>query len=789
MSSHPCHEAAGPGPGNILWRLCLLCWVVLCGSLPVQAYAADALPDGYEALMLAVRINRQPPAPAMPVLRAPDGSWLLPVDLLRAANLRIPDASPLRFNEADYLPLDALRVSRTDFDPASQSLAIAFLPDQFGATALNAREPQVQGTPAAAGGAFLNYQLSVDRSAAGAGYSLFAEAAASVAGGVALSSHGLFDRPGLGREMRRLESSFTRDDLARMARLRLGDAVTRPATGLGRPVRFAGLQWGTNFLTRPDLVTVPVATLSGQAALPSTLDLYVDNVLQARRAVPPGPFSITSAPLVTGEGEVLLKLTDLAGQEQVISQRIYASTMLLAPGLHDYSVEAGALRKNFGFADDGYEDGFVSGSWRHGLSPRLTVEMGGSLLQGGRSGLLGGLAAALPGIGIVSMAAGLSRSEAGNGTQLALGLERRNRDTSLSLRTQYASEDYRQLGVLGTQTLRRLDSAFFGYRIGQIGRLGLSYVRQQRPGTDPVAVSTLSFSTRQTDWGSLVLSLSQSRASSTEQAISLFWVKSLGRATSLSASHAQRSNGTGQDVLQLHKTMAPGEGWGYRLQAARHAPNQASVFGQNGMGNARLDLAEFNGDTSVRATMGGGIAWLDGQWFASRRIDSSYGLVSLPGFSNVRVYVDNQLAGRTNADGYALLPRLTPYMKNQVSVEPFDLPLDVQADAFKMQPVPSWRSGVRIDFPIRALAAATLDLMLENGTPVPLGALVRREEGDDSVVVGHDGLLYLTDLVSEQRINATWPGGRCRAQFSYRPEPGSVPHLGRVLCRQWEATP
>lgn len=764
----------------------MLLWGVCFCSLPLKAHAADVLPDDYEALMLAVHINRQTVVPAIPVLRAPGGNWLLPIELLRAANVRIPNTVPLRFNEVDYLSLDALRVSRLDFDPATQSLAIVFLPDQFGANALHARDIQVQPIPAAGRGAFLNYQLIFDRSAAGGGYSLFAEAAASVAGGVALSSQGLFERPGLGREARRLESSFTRDDLPRIARLRLGDAVTRPATGLGRPVRFAGLQWGTNFLTRPDLVTVPVATLSGQAALPSTLDLYVDNVLQARRSLPPGPFSITSAPLVTGEGEVLLKLTDLAGQEQIISQRVYANTTLLAPGLSDYSVEAGVLRKNFGLVDDGYGDGFVSGSWRQGLSPRLTVEMGANIQQGGRSGLLGGLATALPGIGIVSVAGGLSRSEAGAGTQMALGIERRNRNTSLSLRTQYASENYRQLGIFGTQTLRRLDSVFLGYRIGQIGRLGLSYVRQQRPGSDPVVVNTLSFSTRPTDLGSLILSVSRSRASSTEQMISLFWVKSLGRDTSVSASHAQRSNSPAQDVLQLQKAMAPGEGWGYRLQAAHYAPNQASVFGQNGMGSARLDLAEFNGGTSMRATIGGGVAWLDGQWFASRRIDGSYGVVRLPGFSNVRVYVDNQLAAHTNAEGYALLPRLAAYMRNQVSVDPFDLPLNVQADAFKMQPVPSWRSGVRIDFPIRAVAAATLDLMQENGAPVPLGALVRREEGGDSVVVGHDGLLYLTDLAPEQRVTATWPGGLCRAQFSYRPEPGSVPHLGKVLCRQGE---
>lgn len=753
-------------------------------AIPASSGATELPPSGYEPLMLALRINSQALTQAVPVLRGTDGGWFLPVDLLRAANITLPDTPLRRFNDADYVDAQALGIRRLALDGAHQVLDIEFLPEQFRPTALWSRPMPESGMPDAGSGAFLNYQLTFDHTPAGSGYSLFAEAAATMAGGVGISSHGLIDRPGFGAETVRLETSYTRDDLPRMARLRLGDAITRPMTGLGRPVRFAGLQWGTNFLSRPGTVTVPLATLSGQAALPSTADLYIDNVLQARRPISPGPFSITSAPLVTGEGEVLLKVTDLAGQEQIISQRFVTSTSMLAAGLTDYSLAIGVLRRNFGLRNDEYGDAFVAGGWRHGLSQRLTLEAGASVQSDGQSELQAGMASAVPGLGILSAAVGMSRSVQGNGTQLALGIERRTRDHSFSLRSQIASEDYRSIGVSAGQLPRRLDSLFYGYRVGQLGRLGVSFTRQQRQG-DPVSIATLSFSTRQTEWGSLILSVAQNRTTTTEHALSVFWVKSLGRDTSMSASHLQPAQGEAQHALQLQQNMAPGEGWGYRLQAARNAATQASVFAQNGYGSGRLDIAELNGTTSLRAGLAGGLAWLDGQHFASRRIDSSFGVVSIPGFSNVRVYVDNQLAARTDANGYALLPRLHPYMKNHVTVEPLDLPLDAQVDVLKKQPVPAWRSGVRIDFPIRMSAAATLDLVQLDGSPVPLGTLVRLDDGrSDNFVVGHDGVLYLSDLRPDTMLEAVWPGGRCQARVAYRPEPGSVPHLGRITCHK-----
>lgn len=742
--------------------------------------------------MISLSINAQNSPRAVLGLRDPAGQWLLPVDALREAGVRLSGVTPIVVGEGEYIPLAALGVAEAAFDAARLQLDVHFAPDRFEASRLRSRAMPSRIAPAVPAGAFLNYDLLLDHTPAGHGVSLFAEGAAALGGGVAVSHHLFSDRPGV-RDAIRLETSYAIDDLARMASLRLGDAVTRPANALGRPVRFAGIQWGTNFQTQPGLITLPVATLSGQAALPSTIDLYVDNVLQAREPVRPGPFSISSMPLVSGDGEVVVRVTDLAGQQTLISQRFYASTAMLAPGLSDYSIELGALRQQFGLRSSVYGDPFLSAGWRHGLSQRLTVELGGSVQRGGPAGLLAGAVAAFPGVGIVTAGLGYSDGPEGSGAQFALGFERRTQSRTFAARSQWATDGYRQTGIDPAQVLKRLDSLFYGFRIDGVGNLGFSFTHQQRLAGDPVSIAAITLSSRPTAWGSLILSLSESRAGRTDHQIGLFWVKGLGRDASISAFHSQTREGRTQDAVQLQKNMAPGEGWGYRLQAAREAPQQASVFGQNAYGFGRLELAEFRGDTSVRAGFSGGIATLDGQWFVARRIDGSFGVVGLPGFANIRVYVDNQLAGRTNEHGYALLPRLYPYMKNNVAIEQLDLPLDVEVGSLKMQPVPAWRSGVRIEFPVRHSAAATLDLTLADGSPVPAGAVATLakeggreaavEGGDDQrFVVGHQGLVYLSGLKAHNRLQVRWPGGTCVTTIAYEAAQGQVPYLGQFAC-------
>ena len=793
------------------YRQLIVLWLCLGIALDC-ALASDDLPGGLEAstseaqptaetsanpsqpgaetlievLLVSLRINQQMMQQPVLVLRAPSGEWWLPTTVLNEARVQLPEGPTRRFNDTDYIAATSLPVESLQFDAATLFMDLRLTPQSFALNRLQTRRSTRIESITRSAGAFLNYDVLLDHGDGGLGRVVFTELGGAIGSGVGLSSQMWVSRPDMDRWVR-LDSQYVIDDLDRVTTLKLGDAISRPPPLLGRPVRFAGLQWGTNYRIRPDLITIPVATLSGQAALPSTVDLYVNNVLQSRNPLPPGPFSISTGPMVTGDGEVLLKVTDISGQEQLISQRFYASTSLLASGLNDYSFEFGALRQRYGMVSANYGDLLAAASWRHGLRDDITIEAGGSVQQSGLLGMLGGVSASSPVLGLGSVALGLSHGDAGLGAQIALGWERRTRHHAIALRTQLASHDYRQTGVDAELTLRRLDSMFYSYQLTGIGSLGLSWTQQQRIAAEPLSITTASFSTRQTPWGSLIFSLSRLKSETDTTSFNVFWSYPLGGGTSVSAQHAESTNAPSRQVAQIQKSLPPAEGWGYRLQVAHQSAQQAALYGQNNYGQARLEAAELNGQTRERFGISGAIATLDGQWFLSRRIDSSFGVARVPGFAKVRIYVDNQLAARTNQDGYALLPRLYPYMRNNVTLEALDLPLDTEISQLKLRPVPAWRSGVLIDIPVRKVAAATLNLILDDGTPVPAGAEVDLLDDAGTTIetfaVGREGLVYLSGMRPDNRVLARWPGGACAARIPYQPEPGSIPYLGQYPCQ------
>jgi outer membrane usher protein len=737
-------------------------------------------------VLLRMTINGAAFKTTVMALQTPDKNWWLPVDILSASRIQLPKVQPIHFNGSDFYSVKDIGVEKINFDESSQTLDIQFAASVFQLTRLQPDISATSNTYAAPSGLFVNYDLLFEQNPAGLRQSIFSELGSAAGPGVATSSFAYLQFGETAQHLR-LDTTYTIDRPADRASWRIGDTISRPGSMLGRPARFGGLQYSTNFLTQPGLIITPMTTLGGQAALPSTLDLYVNNVMQSSSQILPGPFSVSTAPIVAGDGEVSMRVRDIAGREEIISQRFYASTALLSPGLSDFSFEGGFLRQNFGRESNDYGDFFGSASYRLGLRPTLTAEGSTQFQQGGLTAFSGGITSAFAGVGTATLAMAYSHSYAGDGLQSLLGFERRSGRHSFALRTQFASENFRQVGVDTAQIIRRLDTAFWGYRVDGLGSFSLSYLSQQANNNRSAEIYSASFSTLRYTWGTFVVSAMQSRAETSQSSVYFLWVLPLEREVSASVMHLRGSNQQDQTIFQANKSLPPGEGVGYRLQAAVNASQQAAVFGQNRYGLGRLEVAELNGQTSARASVTGAIASLDDQWFLTPRINSSYGLVRMPGLNNVRVYVDNQLASRTNSDGYAFLPRLHPYVRNHVSVDQLDLPIDATIDTLTVRPVPAWRSGVVIDFPVRQQAAATLNLVQADGKAVPPGALIRMNQADNIFAVGREGLTFVSGLEKENQLTVSWGSRRCKVLLPFSaPKETMIPHLGEFICRELE---
>jgi outer membrane usher protein len=172
----------------------------------------------------------------------------------------------------------------------------------------------------------------------------------------------------------RLDTAFSYSDRETLTTYRAGDAING---GLAwtRPIRIGGLQAQRSFGLRPDLVTLPLPSASGSAAVPSTVDVFVNNVRTSSQEVESGPYRISNLSATTGSGNARVVLRDASGRETVTDLPFYVSSKMLAPGLFDFSAEAGAPRLSYGTTADTYGKTFVaSASGRRGVLDWLTLE-------------------------------------------------------------------------------------------------------------------------------------------------------------------------------------------------------------------------------------------------------------------------------------------------------------------------------------------------------------------------------------------------------------------------------
>ncbi|WP_230426126.1 fimbria/pilus outer membrane usher protein [Ralstonia syzygii] len=730
-------------------------------------------------LLLQFDLNQQGLDETALLLKTKGGGLYASAEDLKRWRLRQPEVTPLAHNNELFYPLKAIATLSYQLDETRMTVAVtapaqAFLPNAID----EANKPATLAANPGLGG-FLNYDLLAEYATGRTRSSGLFEAGVFNGFGVGVASF-VATSGDTDHRLTRLETTWTKDLPDHLTSVRLGDAISR-AGAWGRSVRFGGIQYGTNFAVQPGFVALPLQSIGGQAALPSTVDVYVNNVLSSRKEVAPGPFSITNVPVVTGQGDVRVVVRDLLGREQVISVPFYASASLLAKGLHDFSYEAGAERKNFGTDSNDYGRAFAAATHRLGFTDWLTGEVRAETeLERQTIGL--GMVMLAPTVGVFSLAAAASRGQQGNGGLVSFGFERQASPVSLGVHTQLASPRFTQLGLEpGIPAPRLLSSVNVGMALSGNGSLGLAYVYLDNRDGHPTQLASASYGTELGRFGFISLAISKTLHQPGGLIVGLNWTLPLGERTTTSANMTQQQGRT--DVqAQVQQGLPPGDGFGYSVRASQLGTWDVALNAQNRVGTYLLEAAGNRGQAAARMGVSGGIAVLDGP-HPSRRITDSFAVVKVPDFPNVRIYADNQLVAQTDAGGEALIPRLRAYEKNAISLEQLDLPFDAKVGALSLDAVPYFRSGMVLEFPVAHAHDALLTLRLENGGDLPAGAIVQIDGQRESFPVGNDGVVYLTGLSAQNRLHASWRGQSCDISVPFVPGTEPLPDLGSFVCK------
>ncbi len=587
----------------------------------------------------------------------------------------------------------------------------------------------------------------------------------------------------------RLDTAWRYSDPEALTTFQLGDGITR-GLSWSRPTRFAGLQYSRNFSLQPDLITFPIPEFAGQAALPSTVELYVNGVRQFQDRVTSGPFEIAALPSVNQRGQATLVVTDTLGRQSVTVLPVYASSQLLRPGLTDYSVELGYVRQNFGVKSADYGDDLIgSTSVRHGLNEFFTLE-GHAEATRGLAMLGGGTALRLEEYGVFNAAFSLSSSDEQLGQQGQIGYEWHGRWVGVNLSTTQASEDYHDVASFyGRLPFRRTDRAFLSLRLGQhLGAITMGYVRLKSQETGALSDDSrlasvfysLPLSMRLNFFASVTEDLDDEDRTNVFAGLNYAWG---GNSYALSAS---RQGDSQVEAFQANRPIPIDGGFGWRALAENGDRDlwqlESGYRGDYGQLNA--GVAEFAEQKRYFASLSGALIGMDNDLFLSRRISDAFALVSTNGTADVPVLLENREIGYTDSRGYYLLTPLSSYQDNRISIDPGSLPEDVYFDAVDKRIVPSERAGAQATFHLRRRKSATLLLQMPDGSDVPVGQPAYLNTSETvSGYVGYDGQLYIQGLEAENRLQVKLPDEQdCLVSFSYTHKPGTVPTLGPFVC-------
>jgi outer membrane usher protein len=756
-------------------------------DLKLDALSPDSLQRLYGAaplssLWLEVQVNGAPMPRAAHLLRRSNGQLMASVEDLARWRIRTPAAESFPFKGIDYVALDGIEGLRYDVDEQRQLLKIDGEAQTFIPTFVRARAARYSMPGPVSPGAFLNYDLQYSRQETLTRLDGLLELGTFNALGLGTATFLGRDLDGSRKEMIRLDTAWVHDDTTSLRSLRLGDSVGRPGTW-GRSVRFGGVQWGTDFSTRPDFVPFPLPGISGEALQPSTIDLYVDNALRYSQKVPYGPFSIANIPAITGAGQVSVVVRDLLGRETVVNLPYYVSNSLLREGLHDYTYEAGSIRRHYAVENNDYGPFFAAGTHRYGVADDLTAEARAELAEG-RQTVGGGISWLLPRIGTLNAATAVSRSPLGTGSLLLVGMDHLARRFSFGAQTQVTSAEFAQLGLSGPNLPpRRISTGRATYSIRGGGSVFASYTKQDNRAQPDIEFVSAGYSLGISN--NLFLSLYgfQSLSGEPIRSVGVSLTCSLGPRTSASVDWS-RQGGEDTPSVQLQQSLPQGAGYGYRVRAAGgpRPRTDLALLAQNDIGTYGIEAARADGTTGTRVSASGGMSLLGGEVRLSRRLNDSFAVVKVGDFPNVPILLDNQLVGRTDGSGSAVIPALRPYQENNLSIQQDALPLDARVGALRMAVTLARRSAKVVEFPVHRSRGALLRILLEDGTPVPSGAVVTVDGQAEEFPVARRGEAYITDLSRENRLQVRWKGQTCALRVIMPDDGKPLPVLGPFIC-------
>ncbi|MFE1280927.1 fimbria/pilus outer membrane usher protein [Klebsiella aerogenes] len=582
----------------------------------------------------------------------------------------------------------------------------------------------------------------------------------------------------------RYDSLWKYSDPENMLSYQAGDVVSNALTW-SSSVRLGGIRLSRNFSVRPDLVTYPLLNLSGSAAVPSSVDLFINGYKASSTQINGGPYTLTNVPYISGAGEATIVTTDALGRQVSTSVPFYVSNTLLRQGLSDFDFTLGALRNNYGIKNADYGAGAISAIYRYGLTNWLTLSMHTEDRQGLTNGGVGS-DIAIGALGTLSLSASTSKGD-GQGDQYSAGYSYYGNIWGINYQHIQRSENFSNLSSYrSTVTLsRQSDQATLSLSPwGKIlGSFSLGYFDIQAQDDSRTRLMNLSWSRSLWRNSSFNISINRDLQANTYSSMMQITIPfdSFG---SLQLSSQRASSGEwGQNVAYNRSAPADGGlGWNLAHSVTGDRYSQADLTWVNDVSTLSGGYYGSQHDNQGWFEAAGSVVLMDSSLFFARRISDAFIVVSTAGYPDVAVNYENRKVGTTDKSGHLLIPWATAWYPGKVTLDTLPLPTDVEAKVVEKRIAIRESSGALVDFPVTRVRSASITLVDEAGNPLPPGTSVEEVSSQQSGLVGYDGLVWFSHLTQHNKLVIHAASGVCTAQFEL-PESTPVPQrIGPISC-------
>ena len=728
----------------------------------VRSTAAGCVSDA-EILLVDVSINLLQVTEPIRVEKLSNGMLVLPESVFKELKL-IPKDGRIKMSDCSFgYQLNTSSGITYDFNPEKFTLDIRVPIDAFELSVFAKKESIKLKPENNNKGAFTNYQLYATQTKTDDSFSGVLDVTGFNKLG-SLTAGALVNKDSRETNIIRTSTYYQKDLPDKMQSFVVGDTVNSDGNW-SRSANYFGVKWSRNFSTQPGYIYTPNPIISGSAALPSVVDVYINNQKTFSQKINPGPFDITHLPVPgNGVGQVNLVVKDILGNEQIISKNFYQSPILLAKGENDFSLESGFLRKNYGTKSNDYQDGFAAGTYVHGLTNSITAR-GRFELQPDRQAAGGDIALTLGNFAIVQASVASSNDGArGTGNQYGANIENIGKFLKTSIGVKKFDKEFSQFASSADETKPKTKTnAFVSFPIPIINNsVSLGYISQTNWDSDPFKNAYISTGFALPYGANLGLSYNKRLDTANNWGASIVFSLPLGDYNTR-FDHTIDPSGKITDSYSVSTNLPAGPGMGWSLVNEDLKKNVKTNVTLNS------NTAQYTGQINVqdgittgkRLGVNGTLGVLDKEVFASRQVNnSSFAVVKTEGLKDIKIYSQNNMVAITNKSGTAAFP-IRPYEKTKIEIKDNEIPLEATVEVLEMNPVAYARSGILVKFPIQMSKNALVRIHLPNDNPIPAGATVNMASSKENYVAGRNGEVYLTNLSQKNQLTVTWLENRC----------------------------